>query len=182
MDDHTVDRRTFLSVAVAVAATGEIPRGSTGHAQQPVPEHHRHRSRQVKAPPNAADCHMHIYSTALLQPNLVTRSEPEERHGHRTIGCSKNEPHALRAVQPRNYATGQPASPRTPSRSLGRTPEALRSSIRLSRRHRAQGPQRCRHPRHRLFARRGKRGRHLGHGRATVKARQRARLARAVQR
>ena len=105
MDDHTVDRRTFLSVAVAVAAAGAFE-GSTGHAQQPVPNTTGIAPAKVKAPPNAADCHMHIYDPRFSEPNPRPGQNPKNAtvSDYRLLQKRTGTTRVV-VVQPRNYAT-----------------------------------------------------------------------------
>jgi hypothetical protein len=70
MNDQAIDRRTFLTAAGAVALTaaGALD-AAPGHGQQPVPDSTGTQPSKVKAPANAADCHVHIYDSRFL--NLI---------------------------------------------------------------------------------------------------------------
>lgn len=59
---ETIGRRTFLQAAgvTALSAAGIAGIGE-GHAQQAVPNSSGTEAPKFKAPPNACDCHMHIY-------------------------------------------------------------------------------------------------------------------------
>ena len=100
-------RRDFIKgaslVAMTAAASGlAIP---SSYAQQ-VPNSTGTDQPKVKAPPNAADCHMHIYDPArfAMPPNpRVAPSNaavPQYRQLQQRIGTTR-----VVVVQPRNYAT-----------------------------------------------------------------------------
>jgi len=72
-----IARRTFLKgasiAAVAATTAGIFPRAS--HAQQ-VPFSAGTEPAKLKAPPNACDCHMHIYSARFpTAPNMPPRAD-----------------------------------------------------------------------------------------------------------
>jgi hypothetical protein len=68
MNNHTIGRRTFLSAAGAAALTAALdpPRS---RAQQPVPNTTGTELAKLKAPANAADCHIHIYDPRFQEYN-----------------------------------------------------------------------------------------------------------------
>jgi predicted TIM-barrel fold metal-dependent hydrolase len=104
MNDRAIGRRTFLSAAGAAALTaaGAL---APGHAQQSVPTAGT-QSSKVKAPANAADCHIHIYDSRFPQSNTRPGLNPENATAQdyqlvqRRIGTSR-----VVIVTPRNYAT-----------------------------------------------------------------------------
>jgi predicted TIM-barrel fold metal-dependent hydrolase len=67
-----IGRRTFLAGAGAVAASGIEP----ASAQHAVPNSTGSEAPQLKAPPNACDCHMHIYDGERFPP---ARPGPQSR-------------------------------------------------------------------------------------------------------
>ena len=66
MNEAAIGRRTFLAGAAALTASGALQPGE-GRAQTPVPNSLGTEPAKVKAPANAADCHMHIYDPALCR-------------------------------------------------------------------------------------------------------------------
>src|SRR5215813_14355463 len=102
-----IARRDFIMraslLAVTAAATGLSVRSS--HAQQ-VPNSTGTEPPKLKAPPNAADCHMHIYDPARfpMPPNPrvapTNAAVPQYRLLQQRIGTTR-----VVVVQPRNYAT-----------------------------------------------------------------------------
>jgi predicted TIM-barrel fold metal-dependent hydrolase len=102
-----IARRDFLkgaSLLAATAATSGLAIPSS-HAQQ-VPNSTGTQPPKLKAPPNATDCHMHIYDPARfpMPPNpRVAPSNaavPQYRQLQQRIGTTR-----VVVVQPRNYAT-----------------------------------------------------------------------------
>jgi predicted TIM-barrel fold metal-dependent hydrolase len=100
-------RRDFIKgaslLAVTAAASGlAIP---SSHAQQ-VPNSTGTEAPKLKPPPNAADCHMHIYDPArfAMPPNPraapSNAAVPQYRQLQQRIGTTR-----VVVVQPRNYAT-----------------------------------------------------------------------------
>src|SRR5690349_4569122 len=102
-----VARRAFIkgasTAAMAVAASGI--RIERGHADE-VPNSAGTEPPKLKAPPNAADCHMHTYDPARfpMPPNpRVAPSDATVEHYRllqKRIGTTRTV-----IVQPRNYAT-----------------------------------------------------------------------------
>jgi predicted TIM-barrel fold metal-dependent hydrolase len=102
-----IARREFIKAASMVAITtatagfGARP----GHAQQ-VPNSTGTEPPKLKAPANAADCHMHIYDPARfpMPPNPrvapANAAVPQYRLLQQRIGTTR-----VVIVQPRNYAT-----------------------------------------------------------------------------
>ena len=66
MNEEAIGRRTFLAGAAALTASGALRPGE-GRAQTPVPNSSGTEPAKVKAPANAADCHMHIYDPRFPQ-------------------------------------------------------------------------------------------------------------------
>jgi predicted TIM-barrel fold metal-dependent hydrolase len=106
MNNHTIDRRTFLGAAGAAALTAagalDPPRS---RAQQPVPNTTGTELAKLKAPANAADCHIHIYDPRFQEYN-PGRARPNNatvrdyRLLQKRIGATR-----VVVVTPRNYET-----------------------------------------------------------------------------
>src|SRR5438309_557461 len=102
-----IARRAFIQgvsmAAITAAASGLSVRQS--HAQQ-VPNSSGTEPPKLKAPPNAADCHFHIYDPARfpMPPNPrvapINAAVPQFRLLQQRIGTTRAV-----IVQPRNYAT-----------------------------------------------------------------------------
>src|SRR5690349_18790383 len=102
-----VARRAFIkgasTAAMAVAASGI--RIERGHADE-VPNSAGTESPKLKAPANAADCHMHTYDPARFPMPPNPRKAPSNatveyyRLLQKRIGTTR-----VVIVQPRNYAT-----------------------------------------------------------------------------
>ncbi len=179
-----IARRTFIkgaSMAAITATTSGLHVGQ-GHAQQ-VPNSAGTEPPKLKAPANAADCHMHIYDPARFpmppnpRPAPTNATVEEYRLLQKRIGTTR-----VVIVQPRNYATDNRVT-------LDAIAQLGAERARRRRRHpgdhrrRAQGISRRRHPRHPLQPRGPELAcRRARHGRAAGEARRRSRLARAVQR
>jgi D-galactarolactone isomerase len=107
MNDRAIGRRTFLTTAGAAAlmAAGALD-AAPGYAQQPVPTSTGTQPSKVKAPANAADCHIHIYDSRFPQSNPRPGLNPKNatvqdyRLVQRRTGTSR-----VVIVTPRNYAT-----------------------------------------------------------------------------
>jgi predicted TIM-barrel fold metal-dependent hydrolase len=105
MNDRAIGRRTFLTTAgvAALMAAGALD-AAPGYAQQPVPT--STQPSKVKAPANAADCHIHIYDSRFPQSNPRPGLNPKNatvqdyRLVQRRTGTSR-----VVIVTPRNYAT-----------------------------------------------------------------------------
>jgi D-galactarolactone isomerase len=64
--NHGIGRRTFLAAVGATALTGAL---DAAQAQQAVPNSTGTDPAKLKAPANAADCHMHIYDPRFAESN-----------------------------------------------------------------------------------------------------------------
>jgi D-galactarolactone isomerase len=62
-----VARRTFMKGAAALTAAGAMPVAES-FAQHAVPNSTGSEAPKLQAPPNACDCHMHIYDEARFPP------------------------------------------------------------------------------------------------------------------
>ena len=99
-----IDRRTILTGAAALTATGAIHMRES-HAQA-VPNSVGTEQPKLKAPANAADCHMHTYDPARFAMPPNPRAAPSNataedyRLFQKRIGTTR-----VVIVQPRNYAT-----------------------------------------------------------------------------
>ena len=97
-----IERRAFL--VGAAAATAAIGTGSA-QVQHNVPNSAGTAAPKLKAPPNACDCHMHIYDPARFAMPPSPRIAPsnatvaEYRLLQKRIGTTR-----VVVVQPRNYA------------------------------------------------------------------------------
>ena len=86
MNEGAIGRRTFLAGAAALTASGALAPGE-GRAQTGVPNSSGTEPAKVKAPANAADCHIHIYDRAF---GSIIRAGPGRKMPPcRTIGSSK---------------------------------------------------------------------------------------------
>jgi hypothetical protein len=63
MSHPAIGRRRFLQGVATVALVGTLP-AQPGRAQEAVPNSAGTASPQLKAPPNACDCHMHAFDPA----------------------------------------------------------------------------------------------------------------------
>jgi D-galactarolactone isomerase len=63
----TIARRTFMKGAAAATTTGVMPVAES-FAQHAVPNSSGSEAPRLLAPPNACDCHMHIYDEARFPP------------------------------------------------------------------------------------------------------------------
>jgi len=99
-----IDRRTILTGAAALTATGAMQMRES-HAQA-VPNSVGTESPKLKAPANAADCHMHTYDPGRFtmppnpRPAPMNARVEEYRLLQKRIGTSR-----VVIVQPRNYGT-----------------------------------------------------------------------------
>ncbi len=73
---HT--RRRFMQGAAALAAAGTL-RLAPASAQQAVPNSAGTEAPQLKAPPNACDCHMHAFDPERFPPPHPQRLQPNAR-------------------------------------------------------------------------------------------------------
>jgi predicted TIM-barrel fold metal-dependent hydrolase len=97
-----IERRTFLIGAAAAAAATSV---GDARAQHNVPNSSGTAAAKLKAPPNAADCHMHIYDHARFpmpdspRPPPTNATVAEYRLLQKRIGTTR-----VVIVQPRNAA------------------------------------------------------------------------------
>ena len=106
-DDVGMTRRTFLERAgLAAASAGVLVQSRNGQAQTAVPNSSGSESPKLLAPPNACDCHMHIYDPARFPMVPIQRvpptnaAVPEYRLLQKRIGTTR-----VVIVTPRNYGT-----------------------------------------------------------------------------
>jgi D-galactarolactone isomerase len=105
MTSSAIERRTFLQgvgVAAVAAASLHIP---DSHAQQAVPFSSGTAKPKLAAPPNACDCHMHIYDSRFpVAPNATLKppdAKPEDyRLLQQRLGTTRNV-----VVTPSTYGT-----------------------------------------------------------------------------
>jgi len=104
MTDQAIGRRTFLTAATAAAIVGTLD--ATGRAQQPIPNTTGTAPAKVKAPANAADCHMHIYDPRFPESNPRPGQNPKNAtvSDYRLLQKRTGTTRVV-VVQPRNYAT-----------------------------------------------------------------------------
>jgi D-galactarolactone isomerase len=107
MNDQAICRRAFLSAAGAavITATGGLG-ARPGRAQQVVPNSTGTAPAKLKAPANAADCHMHIYDPRFAETNPRPGTNPT----HATVSDyrllqKRTGTTRVVVVTPRNYAT-----------------------------------------------------------------------------
>ena len=107
MSDEGMTRRTFLGrTGLAVVSAGRVLQSRDTHAQVAVSNSVGTESPRLKAPPNACDCHMHIYDPARFRmvpsPRVppTDAAVPQYRLLQRRIGTTR-----VVVVTPRNYAT-----------------------------------------------------------------------------
>jgi D-galactarolactone isomerase len=104
MNEQPIGRRTFLSGAAALTASGAL-RAGEGRAQTPVPNSSGTEPAKVKTPANATDCHMHIYDPRFAEvgPN---RAKPNNAtvQDYRLLQKRTGTTRVV-VVTPRNYAT-----------------------------------------------------------------------------
>ena len=104
MREPGIGRRTFLAAAAA-AVTGALD-ATAGRAQQAVPNTTGTDSARIKAPANAADCHMHIYDPRFPESNPRPGRNPQNAtvEDYRLLQKRTGTTRVV-VVQPRNYAT-----------------------------------------------------------------------------
>src|ERR1700730_11265195 len=104
-NNHAIGRRSFLTAAAAAAAAGAVD-GAVSHAQQAVPNTTGTDPAKVKAPANAADCHMHIYDPRFAESNPRPGQNPKNAtvSDYRLLQKRTGTTRVV-VVQPRNYAT-----------------------------------------------------------------------------
>jgi len=81
MGDHGIDRRAFLRRAgLTTLSAVAVAHATEGYAQGRVPNSSGTESPTLKAPPNACDCHHHIYDVRFPQPpDATSRLVPDSR-------------------------------------------------------------------------------------------------------
>jgi D-galactarolactone isomerase len=101
--DHAIGRRTFLAAAGATALTGAL---DAAEAQEAVPNSTGTEPAKLKAPPNAADCHMHIYDPRFAESNPRPGLNPKNAtvSDYRLLQKRTGTTRVV-VVTPRNYAT-----------------------------------------------------------------------------
>jgi D-galactarolactone isomerase len=112
MGEHAIGRRTFVTGAgfAALGVAGMMPT-ATAEAQMTVSNSTGTESPKLKAPANAADCHMHIYNPARFELAPSPRVAPtnaavdQYRLLQKRIGTTR-----VVIVTPRNYATRNEAT------------------------------------------------------------------------
>jgi predicted TIM-barrel fold metal-dependent hydrolase len=105
MRDQAIGRRTFLTAAAAAAVAGALDT-TGGHAQQAVPNSTGTEPAKVKAPANAADCHMHIYDPRFAESNPRPGQNPKNAtvSDYRLLQKRTGTTRVV-VVTPRNYGT-----------------------------------------------------------------------------
>ena len=104
--DNGMTRRTFFERAALAAMAAGVTASRDTHAQVVVPNSAGSDSPKLKAPPNACDCHMHIYDPARFRMVPSQRVPPNDaavphyRLLQKRIGTTR-----VVIVTPRNYAT-----------------------------------------------------------------------------
>ena len=168
-------RRDFLKATGATVIVAGGFDATAGHAEA-VPWSTGTEPPKLKAPPNACDCHMHIYDSRFpVAPHRHAASGQRDRR--RLSPASKAARHdAQRRRQPLDLRNRQFLHARRDGQD--RRDRAGRSGGRHERhRRRTQAAARPRDSRHPLQPRAIRRN-HDRHARAVVEARQRSRLAR----
>src|ERR1700687_2252489 len=105
MNERAIGRRTFLAGAAALTASGALQAGE-GRAQTPVPNSSGTEPAKLKAPANAADCHMHIYDPRFAESNPRPGLNPKNAtvSDYRLLQKRTGTTRVV-VVTPRNYAT-----------------------------------------------------------------------------
>jgi len=101
MTQKIIARRAFLRAAgIAALSTAGVLRTQNADAQQAVPNSSGTEQPRIKAPANAADCHIHIYDARFQSsiPALPGATVQDYRLLQKRIGTSR-----LVIVTPRNY-------------------------------------------------------------------------------
>jgi D-galactarolactone isomerase len=101
--NHGIGRRTFLAAVGATALTGAL---DAAQAQQAVPNSTGTDPAKLKAPANAADCHMHIYDPRFAESNPRPGLNPKNAtvSDYRLLQKRTGTTRVV-VVTPRNYAT-----------------------------------------------------------------------------
>ena len=132
MNEGAIGRRTFLAGAAALTASGTLAPGE-GRAQAVVPNSSGTEPAKVKAPANAADCHIHIYDPRFPQatprPGRIPTNAAVADYRLLQKGTGTTR---VVVVTPRNYASDT-TSPSMRSSGLARARAVSRSCTRPSR-------------------------------------------------
>ena len=106
MSQKTIGRRTLLGASVGAFAAARVLGSSEAQAQVAVPNSTGTESPKLKAPANAADCHMHIYDPArfYMPPNQRVAPSNATVESYRLLQ-KRNGTTRVVIVTPRNYAT-----------------------------------------------------------------------------
>ena len=172
---NVIARRGVLrAMGATVIVAGGI-NASRGETQQAVPWSSGTEPPKLKAPPNACDCHMHIYDSRFpVAPNAKLRPPDATVDAYRLlqkrIGTTRNV-----VVTPSTYGTDNSCTLDAMAK-LGATARGVAVVDTSVSRRRAQAAERSRRSRHPLQSRPVRRHHHR-HARAVVEARQRSRLA-----
>jgi predicted TIM-barrel fold metal-dependent hydrolase len=106
MNDDLICRRTFLSAAgAAVLTAAQAIEPTQSLAQQPVPNSSGTESAKLKAPADAADCHIHIYDPRFVQYNAGRVSPKNATVNDYRLLQKRTGTTRVVVVTPRNYAT-----------------------------------------------------------------------------
>jgi hypothetical protein len=105
MNEEAIGRRTFLAGAAALTASSALA-PSEGRAQTGVPNSSGTEPAKVKAPANAADCHIHIYDPRFPQATPRPGRIPTNATvaDYRLLQ-KRNGTTRVVVVTPRNYGT-----------------------------------------------------------------------------
>lgn len=109
MPEMTIGRRGFLNIGVGALIA--LPAESRATSDETVPNSSGTERPKLKAPANAADCHMHIYDPARFalvpSPRVAPANAalPQYRLLQKRIGTTR-----VVIVTPRNYATQNEAT------------------------------------------------------------------------
>jgi D-galactarolactone isomerase len=105
MHDQAIGRRTLLT-ATAAAAVASALDATAGRAQNAAPNTTGSDPAKVRAPANAADCHMHVYDARFPEYNPRPGQNPQNAtvSDYRLLQKRTGTTRVV-VVQPRNYAT-----------------------------------------------------------------------------
>jgi D-galactarolactone isomerase len=105
MRDQGIGRRTLLT-ATAAAAVASALDATAGRAQGAVPNTTGSDPAKVRAPGNAADCHMHVYDPRFPESNPRPGRNPQNAtvSDYRLLQKRTGTTRVV-VVQPRNYTT-----------------------------------------------------------------------------
>ena len=105
MRDQAIGRRTLLT-ATAAAAVASAFDATAGRTQDAVPNTTGSHPAKVRAPANAADCHMHVYDPRFPESNPRPGQNPKNAtvSDYRLLQKRTGTTRVV-VVQSRNYAT-----------------------------------------------------------------------------